>query len=252
MASRDRPARGARPARLLDAGSGVDGRGLGFKTRFDSYVYVPKRPLALASLFPACRRGRRRRVWSSPANIAALAARHRHGWAVVPWWNTFTRERRSLPRRVAEPWVRYFFRSGDAWLAGGSRHARDVVRLGADPNRTVIAPLTALGPNPPLERTGSSCRVSRAISSSDASSSERDRRCSPRSVVSIAESSGWPVTARSVPVVEEASGDPRIRFLIRKRGVAARSVPAGGRPRGAVSLRAWGLVVHEGSHTGCP
>jgi glycosyltransferase involved in cell wall biosynthesis len=129
--------------------------GSGFKTRFDSYVYVPKRPLApLRRFSPHVVVAAGGGVWSSPANIAALAGRRRHGWAVVPWWNTFTRERRSLPRRVAEPWVRYFFRSGDAWLAGGSRHARDVVRLGADPNRTVIAPLTALGPNPPLERTG--------------------------------------------------------------------------------------------------
>jgi glycosyltransferase involved in cell wall biosynthesis len=129
--------------------------GSGFKTRFDSYVYVPKRPLApLRRFSPQVVVAAGGGVWSSPANIAALAARRRRGWAVVPWWNTFTRERRSLPRRAAEPWVRYFFRSGDAWLAGGSRHARDVVRLGADPNRTVIAPLTALGPNPPLERAG--------------------------------------------------------------------------------------------------
>lgn len=129
--------------------------GSGFKTRFDSYMYVPKRPLApLRRFSPHVVVAAGGGVWSSPANIAALAARQRYAWAVVPWWNTFTRERRSLPRRVAEPWVRYFFRSGDAWLAGGSRHARDVVRLGADPNRTVIAPLTALGPNPPLERTG--------------------------------------------------------------------------------------------------
>ena len=129
--------------------------GSGFKTRFDSYVYVPKRPLVpLRRFSPHVVVAAGGGVWSSPANIAALAARHRYGWAVVPWWNTFTRERRSLPRRVAEPWVRYFFRSGDAWLAGGSRHARDAVRLGAHPDRTLIAPLTALGPDPPLERTG--------------------------------------------------------------------------------------------------
>jgi glycosyltransferase involved in cell wall biosynthesis len=129
--------------------------GSGFKTRFDSYVYVPKRPLApLRRFSPHVVVAAGGGVWSSPANIAALVARRRYGWAVVPWWNTFTRERRSLPRRVAEPWVRYFFSSADAWLAGGSRHARDVVRLGADPSRTVIAPLTALGPNPPLERSG--------------------------------------------------------------------------------------------------
>ncbi len=129
--------------------------GSGFKMRFDSYMYVSKRPLApLRRFSPHVVVAAGGGVWSSPANIAALAARRRYGWAVVPWWNTFTRERRSVPRRIAEPWVRYFFRSADAWLAGGSRHARDVVRLGADPNRTVIAPLTALGPNPPVERAG--------------------------------------------------------------------------------------------------
>ena len=129
--------------------------GSGYKTRFDTYVYVPKRPLApLRRFSPHVVVAAGGGVWSSPANIAVLAARHRYGWAVVPWWNTFTRERPSVPRRVAEPWVRYFFRSGDAWLAGGTRHARDLVRLGAHPDRTVIAPLTALGPDPPLERTG--------------------------------------------------------------------------------------------------
>src|SRR5262245_19589030 len=129
--------------------------GSGFKTRFDSYVYVPKRPVApLRRFSPDVVVAAGGGVWASPANIAALAARHRHGWAVVPWWNTFSRQRHSPPRRVAEPWVRHFFRSGDAWLAGGSRHARDVIRLGADPDRTVIAPITALAPDPPLTREG--------------------------------------------------------------------------------------------------
>ena len=44
-----------------------------------------------------------------------------------------------------------FMRSSDAWLAYGSRHGRDVVALGADPARTVIAPITALAPEPPTE-----------------------------------------------------------------------------------------------------
>ncbi len=129
--------------------------GLGHKRRFDSYMYVPKRPLApLRRFSPHVVVAAGGGIWFSPANITALAARSRYGWAFVPWWNTFTRERRSLPRRVAEPWVRFFFRSADAWLAGGSRHARDVVRLGARPDRTVITPLTPLAPDPPLERTG--------------------------------------------------------------------------------------------------
>lgn len=129
--------------------------GSGYKTRFDSYLYVPRRPLApLREFSPDVVVAAGGGVWSSPANIAALAARARHDWAVVPWWNTFTRKRRSVPRRLAEPWVRYFMRSGDAWLAGGTRHARDLVRMGADPDRTVVAPLTGIGPNPPLTRSG--------------------------------------------------------------------------------------------------
>ncbi len=42
-------------------------------------------------------------------------------------------------------------RSADAWLVYGTRHVRDVVALGADPDRTVIAPITALAPEPPVE-----------------------------------------------------------------------------------------------------
>ena len=45
-------------------------------------------------------------------------------------------------------------RSADAWLVYGTRHARDVRELGADPARTVIAPITALAPEHPAVRQG--------------------------------------------------------------------------------------------------
>jgi glycosyltransferase involved in cell wall biosynthesis len=127
--------------------------GSGFKTRFDTYMYVPKRPLApLRRFSPDVVVAGGGGIWSSPANIAALAARRRRHWAFVPWWGSFTREKPTWPRRLAAPWVRTFMRSSDAWLVYGTRHLRDVVELGADPARTVIAPITALAPALPVER----------------------------------------------------------------------------------------------------
>jgi glycosyltransferase involved in cell wall biosynthesis len=230
--------------------------GSGFKTRFDSYVYVPKRPLdPLRRFSPHVVVAAGGGVWSSPANIAALAARHRYGWAVVPWWNTFTRERRSLPRRVAEPWVRYFFRSGDAWLAGGSRHARDVVRLGADPNRTVIAPLTALGPDPPLERAGFVVQgqprflfVGRFIERKGIDVLLSAFRRVDRGELWLA--GDGPLRSE---VEREANGDPRIRLL----GYASEeSLPDLYRQADILVVPSlfepWGLVVHEGLAYGLP
>jgi glycosyltransferase involved in cell wall biosynthesis len=124
--------------------------GSGFRTRFDTYLYVPKRPLsALVDFAPDAVVAGGGIIWSSPANIAALAARRRHGWGVVPWWGSFTRPRPTLPRRLAEPWVKAFMRTSDAWLVNGSRHARDVVELGADPERVVFAPIVPVVPETP-------------------------------------------------------------------------------------------------------
>jgi glycosyltransferase involved in cell wall biosynthesis len=230
--------------------------GSGFKTRFDSYLYVSKRPLApLRRFSPHVVVAAGGGVWSSPANIAALAARRRHGWAVVPWWNTFTRERRSLPRRAAEPWVRYFFRSADAWLAGGSRHARDVVRLGADPSRTVIAPLTALGPNPPLERTGLLVPdqprylfVGRLIERKGIDVLLAAFRRVDRGELWLA--GDGPLRSY---VESEANGDPRIRLL----GYAnEESLPDLYQQADVLMVPSlfepWGLVVHEGLAYGLP
>jgi glycosyltransferase involved in cell wall biosynthesis len=118
--------------------------GSGVKARYDTYVYIPKRPLAILSHFaPEVVVAAGAGLWSSPANIAALAARTVHEWAFVPWWGSFRRQSPTLPRRLAEPWVRTFIRSGDAWLAYGKRSRDDLVDLGADPARIAIAPLVA-------------------------------------------------------------------------------------------------------------
>jgi glycosyltransferase involved in cell wall biosynthesis len=122
--------------------------GSGFKRRYDAYLYVPKRPLApLRRFAPDVVVAAGSGIWASPANIAALAARRWGDWAFVPWWGSFSREQPTLPRRLAEPWVRTFMRSADAWLAYGTRQARDLVGLGADPARTVIAPISAVVPD---------------------------------------------------------------------------------------------------------
>ena len=115
------------------------------RTRFDTYLYLPKRPLhELRKFDPDVIVAAGSGIWSSPANIAALAARFRTRWGFVPYWGSFRRPRPTLPRRLAEPWVKTFMRSADAWLAYGTRSARDLVELGADPARIAIAPLVAL------------------------------------------------------------------------------------------------------------
>jgi glycosyltransferase involved in cell wall biosynthesis len=124
--------------------------GSGFRTRFDTYLYVPKRLLRpLVEFAPDVVVAGGGGIWSSPANIAALAARRRHGWGFVPWWGSFTRPHPTLPRRLADPWVRAFMRASDAWLVYGSRQAQDVVELGADRERVVVAPITPLVPEAP-------------------------------------------------------------------------------------------------------
>src|SRR5215207_10789713 len=58
--------------------------GSGFKTREDTYLYIPKHPLAALSRFaPDVVIAAGGGIWSSPTNIAALAARAWHGWAFV-------------------------------------------------------------------------------------------------------------------------------------------------------------------------
>ena len=127
--------------------------GSGFKTRFDTYVYVPKRPLhALEQFAPDVVVAAGGGIWSSPANIAALAARRRRAWAIATWWGSFTRPHPTWPRRLADPWVKYFMRSADACFAYGSRHVHDLAQMGVDPARIVVAPITALTPEHPPAR----------------------------------------------------------------------------------------------------
>ena len=80
-------------------------------------------------------------------------ARARWDWAVVPWWGSFTREKPTWPRRIANPWVRHYMRTADACLAYGTRHLNDLVTMGVDRNRIVIAPISAMAPDRPPART---------------------------------------------------------------------------------------------------
>lgn len=90
-------------------------------------------------------------VWSSPANISAFLMRRRNGWAFVSEWESFAREKPTLPRRVADPWVKHFLRNSDGVAVCGSR-ARDYVSsLGVSESRITTCPLAV-----PLER----CRTS--------------------------------------------------------------------------------------------
>jgi glycosyltransferase involved in cell wall biosynthesis len=132
--------------------------GTGFKARGDTYLYVPRHPLAALSRFaPDVVIASGAGIWSSPTNLAALAGRRWHGWAFIPWWGSFRRARPTFARRFAEPLVQAFVRSGDAWMAYGKRSFADLVRLGADPSRVVVAPLVgrqALVPSQLPERSG--------------------------------------------------------------------------------------------------
>jgi glycosyltransferase involved in cell wall biosynthesis len=125
-------------------------RGSGFRTRYDTYLYVPRRPLRPLSAFaPDAVVAGGGGIWSSPANIAVLATRRRRGWAVVPWWGSFARPHPTWPRRLADPWVKYFMRTADACLPYGTRQVRDLAAMGVDPARMVVAPITALAPDRP-------------------------------------------------------------------------------------------------------
>jgi glycosyltransferase involved in cell wall biosynthesis len=230
--------------------------GSGFKTRFDTYMYVPKRPLASLRRFsPNVVVAGGGGIWSSPANIAALAARGRRGWAFVPWWGSFAREKPTWPRLLAEPWVKMFMRSSDAWLAYGSRHARDVVALGADPARTVIAPITAVAPEPPTEphppATGEEFRylfVGRLIE---------------RKGIDVLLEAFRQVRGGELRIVGDgplrelvesaAAHDPRIRLLGYRDGAALANAYREAHLLIVPSLyEPWGLVVHEGLAHGLP
>lgn len=231
-------------------------RGSGFRTRFDTYIYAPKRPLRPLSAFaPDVVVASGGGIWSSPANIAALATRRRRGWAFVPWWGSFTRPRPTWPRRLADPWVKHFMRTADACLPYGPRQARDLAAMGVDPARMALAPITALAPDHPPQRdsarTGRQTRflfVGRLIES-------KGLEVLLRAFMGFDGGELW--IAGDGPlretVAEAAAKDPRVRLFghVASKDVGdlytavdALVVPSLYEP--------WGLVVHEGLAYGLP
>jgi glycosyltransferase involved in cell wall biosynthesis len=223
--------------------------GSGFKTRFDTYLYVPKRPLAsLRDFSPDVVIGAGSGIWSSPANIITMLVRRRAGWAFVPWWGSFSRKRPTWPRRLAAPWVRMFVRSADACMAYGTRAARDLAELGVDPVRTVIAPIVAQPPN------GNASRDKRARHAVDARYLFVGRLIERKGIDvllnafrSVDSGELWIVGDGPLrPVVEAAAADRRIRLFGHLEGEQLAAVYQQATALVLAShYEVWGLVVNE-------
>jgi glycosyltransferase involved in cell wall biosynthesis len=106
----------------------------------EAFLHVPWRPLAALKRFRPDVVVAGGGAWTSPTNLAALQARRRGRWAFVPVYESTPRTEPSLLQRAARPFSRRMMGSGDAWIVSGSRALRRVVELGADPERTFIAP----------------------------------------------------------------------------------------------------------------
>jgi glycosyltransferase involved in cell wall biosynthesis len=107
----------------------------------DAYLHLALRPLEpLSSFRPDVVVGAGGGVWSSPANIAAFAARRKKGWAFIPWWGSFPRDEPSVVRKLSEPWVRHLVTHSDLCLAYGARAARELQRLGVAPTAIRCVP----------------------------------------------------------------------------------------------------------------
>jgi glycosyltransferase involved in cell wall biosynthesis len=111
------------------------------RLRTDAYLHVTVRPLEpIRSFQPDVVVGAGGGIWSSPANIAAFAARRRNGWAFIPWWGSFPKDQPSIARRLSEPWVRHFVSHSDLCLAYGTRAAQELERLGVAPTAIRCVP----------------------------------------------------------------------------------------------------------------
>ena len=118
----------------------------------DAYLHVPRRPLEpIRSFRPDVVVGAGGGIWSSPANIAAFAARRKEGWSFVPWWGSFQKKRPSIARRLSEPWVRRFLSRSDLCLAYGTRAAGELERLGVAASAVRCVP-NAVPPGEPSPR----------------------------------------------------------------------------------------------------
>jgi glycosyltransferase involved in cell wall biosynthesis len=230
--------------------------GSGFRTRFDTYLYLPKRPLHPLNAFrPDVVVAGGGGIWSSPADIAALLARPRFGWAIMPWWGSFTRQKPTWPRRIANPWVRHFMRTADACLAYGTRHLNDLVTMGVDRNRIVVAPISAIAPDRPpgrvWPRAASGTRflfVGRLIES-------KGLGVLLNAFARFRGGELWIVGDGPLQGVlnQAAKADPRIRML---GFVEGKNLPAVFADVDALVLPSlyepWGLVVHEALANGLP
>jgi glycosyltransferase involved in cell wall biosynthesis len=104
----------------------------------DTYLHVPRNPLEAIRAFRPDVVVMGGGAWTSPTNLAVLGQRKRFGWRVVPWWGSFS-HRRGILRTALNPIARKFVRSGDAWIAAGSRAKAELIDYGAAPEKITIA-----------------------------------------------------------------------------------------------------------------